>query len=70
MKNLGCFSNLFLTKNLFQLSFEMLFKFWLWVKSQISNIRGKKQKGMNIYNTFSQGAPYNMAGPIFTFFLY
>ena len=40
----------------------------LWVKSQISNIRGKKQKGMNIYNTFSQGVPYNMAGSILTFF--
>ena len=70
MKKLGCFCYFFLAKNLFQLSYEMLLKFWLWVQSQISNIRGKKQKGMNIYNTFSQGVPYNIAGSILTFFLY
>ena len=69
MKNLGCFV-IFFTKNLFQLSYEMLLKFWLWVQSQISNIGGKKQKGMNFYNSFLQGVPYNIAGPILTFFLF
>ena len=40
------------------------------MQSQISNIRGKKQEGMSIYNPFSQGVPYTMAGMILTFFLH